>query len=244
MRCSHRSTTWSAERLATLWLTWALLAAWPAAADRVADPNALVEAAIRRAVAQRLGSGAEPSVHVGAVQLSAQYTPGDPLLAVLEPAARAGSPIRVGLVVDRGGRRLRVGQAEAVVRISVPHARARTALIRGATLGPESVDLVTSDIGDLPLRPLPRAVAGGRLVKPLSAGEVIVASAVSLPPLVRSGEVVVVRVVGPGLDVRGRAIAVQSGALGDRIRVVNPESGRALQVRVVGPGEVEVIHGA
>jgi flagella basal body P-ring formation protein FlgA len=47
-----------------------------------------------------------------------------------------------------------------------------------------------------------------------------------------------------GLEIRSRAVATQSGELGDVIWVVNPDSRKRLRARVVGPGLVEVGHGS
>jgi flagellar basal body P-ring formation protein FlgA len=244
MTCSRRSTTWRAERAAA---GLGLLLAWLASGvvlDARTSDDARAAAAIREAVAQRLGPEARIEVMVLSVQIASREAGGtEPLVATLDPAARAGARMRVGLVVPREARRLRVGQAEAIVRVVTRHARARVPLARGATIDAASVEQVSADIGSLPLRPLPHAVEGGRVLRPIGAGEIIASAAVSLPPLVRSGATVIVRVVGPGLDVRGRAVAAQSGELGDRIRVVNPESGRAFEGRIVGPGEIEVRHG-
>jgi flagella basal body P-ring formation protein FlgA len=43
------------------------------------------------------------------------------------------------------------------------------------------------------------------------------------------------------VQAEGRAIASQSGGPGDLIRLVNPESRRTLQGRIVARGEVEVL---
>ena len=53
---------------------------------------------------------------------------------------------------------------------------------------------------------------------------------------------VVVRARVGGIEAEGRAIASQNGVAGDVIRLVNPDSRRTLQGRIVGAGEVEVIH--
>jgi flagella basal body P-ring formation protein FlgA len=47
-----------------------------------------------------------------------------------------------------------------------------------------------------------------------------------------------------GLEVRGRAIAFQSGSAGDTVIVVNPDSRKRLRGRVIGPALVEVLHGS
>ena len=60
--------------------------------------------------------------------------------------------------------------------------------------------------------------------------------------LVRSGRDVVTLARIEGLEVRGRAVAVQSGDLGEVVLVVNPDSRKRLRGRVVGPALVEVLH--
>jgi flagella basal body P-ring formation protein FlgA len=47
-----------------------------------------------------------------------------------------------------------------------------------------------------------------------------------------------------GLEVRGRAVAAQSGELGRTVIVVNPDSRKRLYGRVVAEGVVEVRHGS
>jgi flagella basal body P-ring formation protein FlgA len=53
-----------------------------------------------------------------------------------------------------------------------------------------------------------------------------------------------VRAVVDGIVAHGLAIATENGRLGAVVRVVNPDSKRTLVGRVVGRGEVEVIHGS
>ncbi|MBI4475685.1 MAG: flagella basal body P-ring formation protein FlgA [Acidobacteria bacterium] len=60
--------------------------------------------------------------------------------------------------------------------------------------------------------------------------------------VVRSGEVVVTRAVIGGVEATGSALAQQSGALGDVIRVINRESRRSFKGRIVAPGQVEVLN--
>jgi flagella basal body P-ring formation protein FlgA len=65
--------------------------------------------------------------------------------------------------------------------------------------------------------------------------------ALSARSMVQSGDVVAVRSAGEGVSVEGQAVAQQSGSEGDVIRAVNKDSRRALKVRVVAPGRVEVV---
>jgi len=63
------------------------------------------------------------------------------------------------------------------------------------------------------------------------------------PTLVRAGDRVrAVARVG-GVEAVVIAIAEQSGSAQQVIRVVNPDSRRAIRARVVAPGEVEVVNG-
>jgi flagella basal body P-ring formation protein FlgA len=63
-----------------------------------------------------------------------------------------------------------------------------------------------------------------------------------MPPAVRSGEVVQLRVTSGSLQISAEGVAAQDGEIGDVIRIVNPSSGRTLRGRVVGPRVVEVQH--
>ena len=81
-----------------------------------------------------------------------------------------------------------------------------------------------------------------RVSRPIAEGRAILASMVATTQLVKSGDEVQTVVRIGALEARGAAIASQSGALGDEIRVVNADSKRALKARVTGEGEVEVIH--
>jgi flagella basal body P-ring formation protein FlgA len=103
---------------------------------------------------------------------------------------------------------------------------------------------VTADVGRMPLEALPdeRALIGARVSRPIAEGRAILASMVATTQLIKSGDEVQTVVRIGALEARGAAIASQGGALGDEIRVVNADSKRALKVRVIGEGEVEVIH--
>ena len=76
-------------------------------------------------------------------------------------------------------------------------------------------------------------VVGATARKPLPEGAVVTRAALLARPLVSTGdEVVTVARIG-ALEVRGRAIAAQAGSLGETVVVVNPDSRKRLQGRVV-----------
>jgi flagella basal body P-ring formation protein FlgA len=74
----------------------------------------------------------------------------------------------------------------------------------------------------------------------LQAGSVVRVGDLARPEIVTRGDVVTIVYEVPGmvLTLRGRASA--SGALGDTIAVVNPQSNKTLQGQVVAPGKVSV----
>jgi flagella basal body P-ring formation protein FlgA len=170
------------------------------------------------------------------------------LVAIPEPGARLARPTRITLQwVGRPGRPtqppLTAGYAIASVFVAVEHARTARSVGRGESFG--EADLVASgtEVGAVLLQRLPRLsdAAGARALRDLMADEVLTRSAVAARPMVQSGDVVAVRAAADGVTVQGQAVAQQSGEEGDVIRVVNRDSRRALKVRVVGPGRVEVV---
>ncbi len=60
------------------------------------------------------------------------------------------------------------------------------------------------------------------------------------PPMVQRGELVAVELDSPGLSVHGRAVAVDAGADGDRIRILAQASKNLLTAQVIGPHTVRI----
>ena len=238
MRCCSRSTTWRGSLAAGLLLATMAQAA-PAHA---AVEDEFVRTAIRVAVERQVGAGATVLVRDLRVRLAA--TAAGSVFATLPADARAGAPMRVVLkVMAATGRSTRFGDADCVVDVSLPGLRTRRAIARGQRLADEDVEPVRVDAGGWVLRPLPVEVTRARAVVDLPAGQVIHRGWVVQAPLVQSGESVSLTVVAGSLRVETRGIAMQGGRLGEVIRVVNPDTGRRLPARIVGPGAVEVRHG-
>lgn len=238
MRCSRKSTTSRSSAVRGAVAVLLATAATVSLAGQNADTR--VEAAIGAGVVARLGVEAAVTV----TDLHVRWLrdpPAGGIVATPEPASRLGSRVRFSLRQPDGRA---AGQASALVQASGAHLRAARDLPRGHVVTADDVEAVTGDLGRAPLRTLPRDVMGARVLLPLAAAALFTPQAVAVPPLVRSGDAVVTRVRVPGLEVRGRAVAAQDGELGAIIRAVNPESRRPLKVRVIGRGEVEVVHGS
>lgn len=249
MRCSRKSTTCRGNALAYAAICVLALAGTrlfaqagasvPAATDAT---ESAVRAAIVSAVQDRIGSAADVTLGNLAVQAAAT----DGIVAIPEPGARVGHRVRFTLQAPSPGQAWhafrQVGTASVDLQVSATHVEAARVIPRGTILQKEDLQVSRSVIDDVPLAPLPaeQDLAGARAVRDLRPGEILTSAVVVIPPLVRSGDSVVVHVKFPGGEVTGRATASQSGARGELIRLVNPTSGHALQGRVIGRDEVEV----
>ena len=233
MKCSARSTTWPGNVIVlTLLLTVLTADAAPAAAC-VADEA--MRAAIRAAVG--------PDATVALSTLSCELAEGAVVdSAVPEPGGRAGKPVRFRLL--QGGRQ--AGYAISVPEVSLRHVRAARPLAAGSVVAGDDVrEEVRAIDGELIGRlPAAAEVVGHTTLRAVARDEVITARTVRVPPAVRSGDRVVIRAIVLGVEARGVATAQQSGAIGDVIRLVNPETRRQLKGRIVGKNEVEVLHGS
>jgi flagellar basal body P-ring formation protein FlgA len=74
----------------------------------------------------------------------------------------------------------------------------------------------------------------------LQAGSVVRTGDLARPEIVTRGDVVTIVYEVPGLTLTLRGSASASGAQGDIIAVVNPQSKKTLQAQVVAPGKVSV----
>jgi flagellar basal body P-ring formation protein FlgA len=207
--------------------------------------DAAARAAIVEAVRERLGVSAE--VSIDRLWLPNLRATASSLTAIAEPGARLGRAITFRLMAPAdaatAGPAVRLGSAVASLTVRVRHARLVTALRPGVVVGAAETaenDDVVSGVR-LHRLPLPAEVAGARVRQTLAVGTVIEEWMLEREPLVRSGEVVGVRTVVDGVEARTMVKAVERGAIGDVIRLVNVQSGRSLKGRVIAKGEVEVV---
>jgi flagella basal body P-ring formation protein FlgA len=215
----------------------------PPGAPAPSASDADVIAAIVRAVHRRVGAGIH--VVVGDLHVRGDLTGTDGLVALLDPSLRFGRRSRIVVKGLRGrGRSGRLAEADAVVRARAPHYEVITPLLRGDPVTPEAVRRVDGWLDGQPLKPLVEDLAGARTLRPLVPGDVLTNRDVAVPPTIRSGDPVRLRLATAHVEVSVEGVAAQDGRIGDRIRVVNPSSGRVLRGRVVGPNAVEVNHGS
>jgi flagella basal body P-ring formation protein FlgA len=230
MKCLGKSTTW-AGRAMLLGLT-ALLVADPAQAEEDA-----VRAAITSAVRARAGAATTVTIDLRVAELMPGVAAVD---AEPQAGARFGRPSRFRLVA--GGHT--VGYAVGVVHATLPLLRLTRAISAGAPIGAGDVVASVGDPGPLPMEALPTAadIVGNMATRALLANEVMTTRMVRVTPAVRSGDVVATRIVVDGVEAAGTATALQSGSVGDVIRLVNADSRRQLRGRITGKAMVEVQH--
>ena len=192
--------------------------------------------AIEHAVAERLGG------HVAVQVTSLQTTVADDesgLEAHVDPAARLGQPTRFVLTSD-GVRR---GAAVATLQVQAHFARATKAIARDESIMQDAFEIVDGELPAIALRrvPAPGEVVGLKARRAIARGEALTSAVLMMPPVVRSGEEVTVKVAIGTVEVTGVAVASGSGQAGDVIRVMQPRSRRLVRARILGPGVVEVI---
>ena len=75
---------------------------------------------------------------------------------------------------------------------------------------------------------------------PLAAGQPVRMAELSRPVAVRKGANVQMTLTGGGLALVAQAVALEAGAPGERVRVLNPTSRAVLEATVIGPDGVRV----
>lgn len=86
----------------------------------------------------------------------------------------------------------------------------------------------------------PSRLSGMTARRSLRAGDALRNTDVEIPKLVEKGDYAVVAVNAGPLTITGEAKALENGAMGDVIRLLNTDSNQTIEARVTGPGRVEI----
>jgi len=211
------------------------------------EPAASVESRVARALAAEIRTrmGANAEVSVGNVQVTVRGDAAGSLAVVPSPNARLDVPVDFSIVgVGSSGRPAQIGRGRADVFVTVPHAQTARTIARGSVLAADDLIDITGDPGDVALRRLPtaRELVGATLRRDVAGGQVLTLQAAAMPPAVRAGDNVQAIARVGGVQVTAELTAMDTGAEGAVVRVVNRETRRELRARVVRKGVVEVIH--
>jgi flagellar basal body P-ring formation protein FlgA len=86
----------------------------------------------------------------------------------------------------------------------------------------------------------PDDAVGMQLKHPLAAGQPLAVGELMRPSMVQKGAGVTMLLDSPGITLSAQGQALESGAIGERIRVLNPVSRAVIEAEVIGPGRVRV----
>lgn len=205
-----------------------------------------IEGAIRRVLGEKLGfdpgstgivfEGAPPSMTLSP-DLKGELVAGD--LQLDRRSRRLAATIWIGSSPTERRASLRVtGTLVDLVEVAVlTRSLDRGESVRAADIAFEKRprDAVSSDalLDGTPL-------AGRVARRALSAGSFVRSGDLARPEIVQRGEVVNAVYEAPGMVLSMRAKAVEGGALGDVISILNPGSKKAIPATVVAPGKVSV----
>ena len=243
MRCSSKSTRWAVKLVVVVAL--ALCSAMPTRAEREPVYNEpAIRLAVVDAVRARLGGDAEITLDKVKIVLDSTAE----VVATPEPGARVGHVVRFTLMPSAASKAgvtaTAAGYVLAEVRAAVRHVEIARPVKRGTVLAAEDLNEVVSDVGMMPMAPMPALAdaVGSRAGSDLREGDIVTAAMLKSQPLVRSGDVVRTRAVVGRVEVCGRAVAQQSGQRNDRIKLINPDSRKPLIGVITGAGEVVIVH--
>lgn len=149
-------------------------------------------------------------------------------------------PISVFFKVD--------GEAEKRVSATVSIERLTRVVVTRRPLGrykpidDEDIEVKALDAAGLPADCItnPETVIGKRTRRPLDSSSVLTSDAVEFPPLVKHGDRVRIIAETSGLRVSAFGQVKQKGAQGELIQVVNLDSNKVIQARVVDSQTVKI----
>jgi flagella basal body P-ring formation protein FlgA len=134
------------------------------------------------------------------------------------------------------------GRVDELIELPVATAR----LAAGTVLRAEDVHMaqVSAAAANGAVARQPADVIGLQLRHQLTPGQPLLLADLSRPNLVRRGADVQMLLDSPGIALVAQGQAMESGAVGQRIQVLNPVSHAVLEAEVIGPDRVRVTPGA
>lgn len=161
----------------------------------------------------------------------------------LDKDARLGGKSAVAIQLLKDGKRFKTIFPRLEVQVMREVMVAINGVARGAPLAEGDVELVKRALHTIPGTPIlggPEVLRGAVAKRYVARGSVLVEGAFDLPPLVRSGSMVAVKLVSGELTIIASGQAVSDGAMGQLVRVVNLDTRKDFMARVVGENRVEI----
>jgi len=130
------------------------------------------------------------------------------------------------------------GRVDDTIEVPV----AATRLLAGGLLRPDDVRMArvrtTVIRGDV-LRN-PSDAVGMQTKRQIGSGQPLFTNELTHPSIVVKGATVLMVLDSPGIALTGQGQAMEAGAIGERIRVLNPSSHAVVEAEVIGPDRVRV----
>ena len=204
-------------------------------------PEALLRDVLTEALADRLGGSL--AIDFYSRDLGLQVAAGELPDVVVDSLSLDGRSGRFEAVLSVGGRSLRLlGRATRLVEIPV---LARD-IAAGEVVGPDDTlwqEVAEDRVDRRALSDLGR-IAGQAARRPMAAGRMLTPRDLEEPVVVIKGSMVTLALTAPGLQLSAAGRALEDGAQGATIQVMNVQSKRTVQAVVVGPQHVQVSAGA
>lgn len=134
------------------------------------------------------------------------------------------------------------GHVQEMVDVAVTTRRITAGELIGS--GDVRINRISAALVHNPVARLPEQAVGMALRRPVGAGEPLALADLGRPALVQRGSPVEMQLDQPGLSVTARGVAMEPGAAGEHIRVLNPLSRAMMDAEVTGPDTVRVTGGA
>lgn len=134
------------------------------------------------------------------------------------------------------------GRADELIELPVATAR----LPAGTVLRAEDVHMVRvrAAVANREVAHLPADAIGLQLRHQVAAGQPLALADLTRPALVRRGADVLMLLDSPGIVLTAQGQAMEGGAVGERIHVMNPVSRALIEAEVIGADRVRVSPGA
>jgi flagella basal body P-ring formation protein FlgA len=196
-----------------------------------------------------VGAGAATDCDVELASFTPPLVPDDadprPVVSDLDYDANVGRFSAVLSVAGAGMEPIHmrvVGRVDDTVEVPVSSTR----LLGGAVLRSEDVLMArvhaTMLHGEVVHHP--SDAIGLQLKRQVAAGQPLALAELMRPAMVQKGAAVLMVLDSPGILLTAQGQAMEQGATGERIRVLNPVSRAVVEAEVIGPGRVRVTPGA
>ena len=132
--------------------------------------------------------------------------------------------------------------ATAYIEVLTDVVLAKKPLGRSQIITNQDVVIKKMDLANLPTDIITQKadVIGKRVKRNLKPGSVLRKDFVTLPPIVKKGDLVLIIAQAKGLRISTQGIVKEKGCAGDRIRVVNLDSNKTIYARVKNSSTVQV----